>query len=854
MKIKILNKILAIIFATTTVMTMPGLTNAIPTKKGKDDKTGKTSSEFLKKKRGRSNNNVDDSESSESSESLGSSWLDKSLSELVREDQLKKAKLEEEKLEKEKLKQQKLKEEKLKHEKLEAEEIKEDVDFALDGEISKFGSLLKKFSNAESEKKELKSAFENLIKCYFQKSPSAGRANKLIKTLEACLENESAKPEIAQAITLFASKGGLKDCHAKQIRNLLDILKECSKNISAQVYVVWAVEVFASEKLLKNFSAEQVIEITNLLRDCGEYNYYAKVYVARAISQLALGGFLKGYSAEQVDSVVGTLYMCSSDDFIPDILSAFGSLANMNLLNGQSAYKRLLITNCILKFLDSKKDERKIWFAADDALTGTLVDCKMMDEYFNGKNAVISNQLVEHSPVGRVEEGVARLIAIFAKKGLFAGQSADKMWPIIKKLSNFEKPSSQKNVVEAIGWLASSGCLDSYDFKQIRELTTRLARCFSVEDAKKSVSFAISELTEKNILNHYSTTCVLNPLKDSLSKLLEDNEARNCLEEVAGCLSKSEKFKKYNVEQILNLTHKLLIYFSNINSGFDPSDFEFPAQWLAIKDSFKGCCFEEALQMSKVLCEGVEDENVKMIVAAMIGYLSENNLLGQYPSDKIINMRKILENYKQNCDCKKHVATIIKNIVKSDHLRDDLLNVQNQVNFLVTTLNDCVNVDAAKSMVAKAAGKLAEKKCLVGEDFSQIEFVLDILIKCLKADCAKNDVAHAMKGIVEGNFLDSKDMAQMVKALDILSKCSKDDSTKKYVVRVIGEMAERNLFGYFDTDRILNVTRVLAECFSQEDAKKHVLNVVSSLKDKGCFENLSESGRMEIEKDFYDNV
>ena len=327
-------------------------------------------------------------------------------------------------------------------------------------EIMKIINLFKKFVINNNTHANIANAIFKMAVGGNLKNLSKDNVLQITSLLCICSKSENARKFVAATIFELNNYDLFNKYSEKEICDLIYILNECSNSENAGVYVANSIFGLADRNILQKYPKEKMTKITNLMIKLIDYGQAAKEAM-RSIAELAKKGLLDQYSKYEIFKITASTISCSKKNNIEEFDSiVISELAKKNLLKGFSKTEILNITDMLL-------------------------------------NCIYDNSNLIHS---------AEAIAELAKNDLLQKLPKEKILEIINVLSqNAKKPISQKYFSDCIYGLAKNNLLNQIskvEFLQIMNIISKISSNTPIY-IRESAAYAIAELMHKNLFAKY---------------------------------------------------------------------------------------------------------------------------------------------------------------------------------------------------------------------------------------------------------------------------------------------------------------------------------------------------------------
>ena len=480
-----IKKILAVMLAASTVMTMSGLVMAGPN----DPKDGKQK-KILGQKRSRD----DEENESDEEESQEGKKLKIGENQYIKINQGEKEKKKSDEKDKQGEEEKKADDGDL-----------DEVDIQESNLISRFNDLFREDFKDDSERMQFADVVRDLSNCDFFNKYSNSEIKKLMQKLIQCLKlnSDNVKSDVSQTMISIIVKCNL---NKEIIDDLLTILDLClqTDNNKAKSNVVNAISTVVDGGLCDEFNNQQINSLVAILNCClNAADEETAKCAAKVTETMLLNGVVDESASQQIDAMLTIWLKCLVFQWARQ--SVVAAVARMTKTNLIKKFKNQQINDLIAILagcseVANQEIKKKItWFVAFMTREASL-SIQQIQTLAN-----ILKQCVMMSETSSVKQFAARaiynLIARALLDGTFhrGGLGDEFEKELIKDLTSqliicSDSAEAQKYVIRAIGFMAKHSLLIGYGKEQLVELSNMLVGWSNNFHVKSDVAWAIGRL------------------------------------------------------------------------------------------------------------------------------------------------------------------------------------------------------------------------------------------------------------------------------------------------------------------------------------------------------------------------
>ena len=597
-----IKKILAVMLAASTVMSMSGLVMAGPNDP-KDEKPKK----ILGQKKSRD----DEENESDDEEGEGGKRLKIGEGQYIKINQSKKEK------EKSDDKDRQIKEEKkAKDSDLDEMHIQESNlisrfndlfsgSFRNDSEKMEFANVVRDLSNGhffnKYSKSKIKQLMKRLIQCLKLNSDNVksdvsqamtsiivkcnlnkGNINDLLKILDLCsqTDNNKAKLNVMNAVSTVVDGGLRCEFNNQQINSLVAILARCSNAADEETAkcVVKATETVIQNGVADESASQQADDMAAIWLKCSMFPG-ARQSVVASVALMAQKNLIGKFKNQQINSLIEILARCSETDNqevkkqITRIVAIIPRNASFSVQQIQTLAN--ILKQCVMTS-ETGSVKKFAAMAIYNLIQKALVDktfhrAGLGDECEKELIKDLTSQLIVCSDSAEAQISVVRSIGFMAAQSLLVGYGKEQLVELSNMLVGLSNNFYVKaDVALAIGRLAHGGLVRGgffaeFDKEQRLELTKALINCSENSSAKASVAYAIGRFISGGLHRGYNAV-EMGELEAALISCVGEYDAKPYVASVISTLARAGWLRERDKKQMVDIVNVLRSCLENANA------------------------------------------------------------------------------------------------------------------------------------------------------------------------------------------------------------------------------------------------------------------------------------------------
>ena len=624
-----IKKILAVMLAASTIMTMSGLVMAGPN----DPNDGKPKKIVGKKRLRNDEENESDEEESQEGKKLK-----------IGEDQyIKINQGEKEKKNSDEKDKQPKEEKKVKSD----DGALDEVDIQQSSLISRFNDLFRQDFKDDSERMEFADVVRGLSNCDFFNKYSNLEIKKLMQKLIQCLKlnSDKVKSDVSQTMISITVKCNLKEGN---INDMLKILNLCSQtdNNKAKLNVVNAISTVVDGGLRDKFNNQQINSLVAILNCClNAADEETAKCAAKVTETMLLNGVGDESVSQQIDDMLKIWRKC---------LVFPGARQSVVV-----AAARMIKTKLIGKFKNQQVNDLIEILAgcsetADQGLKQKITlfvalmarDASLSMQQIQTLSKIL-NQCVVTSETSSVKQFAAKAIHNLIRRALVdgtfhrGGLGDEFEKELIKDLTSqliicSDSAEAQKYVIWAIGLMVEHSLLIGYGKEQLVELSNMLVGWSNNFHVKSDVAWAIGLLAYGGLVRGGFFAGFDKEQRLELTKALincSENPAAkaNVARAIGQIISRELLLRGYDEKELSELEAALISCADEYDAKpYVASDISI----LANEGWFCGCDKKQMFDIVDVLRSCLKNAKAKKGVAKAIGYLTYYGCFKDFSKDE----------------------------------------------------------------------------------------------------------------------------------------------------------------------------------------------------------------------------
>ena len=597
-----IKKILAVILAASTVMSMSGLVMAGPNDP-KDEKPKK----ILGKKKSRD----DEENESDDEESEGGKKLKIGEGQCVKVNQSKKEKKKSDDKDRQVKEEEKAKDSDLYEMNIQESNL-----------ISRFNDLFSRSFRDDSEKMEFADVVRDLSNCDFFNKYSKSKIKQLMKRLIQCLKlnSDNVKSDVSQAMISIIVKCNLNKGNINDLLKILDLCSQTDNN-KAKLNVMNAISAVVDGGLRCEFNNQQINSLVAILARCSNaIDEETAKCAAKAVETVIQNGVVDESASQQMDdmaaiwlkcsmfpgarqSVVAAVELMAKENLIgkfknQPINSLIEILARCSETDNQEVKKQItrivaiiprdasfsvqqiqILANILKQCVMTSETSSVKQFAAMaiyNLIQRALVDrtfhrAGLGDECEKELIKDLTSQLIVCSDSATAQTYVVRSIGVMAAQSLLIGYGKEQLVELSNMLvglsNNFHVKSDVALAIGRLvyGGLVRGGFFAGFDKGQRLELTKALISCSENSNAKAIVAYAIGRFIYGGLLRGYSEI-EISELEDALISCVGEYDAKPYVASAISIWARAGWFRGRDKKQMVDIVNVLRSCLENANA------------------------------------------------------------------------------------------------------------------------------------------------------------------------------------------------------------------------------------------------------------------------------------------------
>ena len=824
MNLKIIQKMLAIVIATSTIMSTPGLASALPPKK-------KFLQNKTKRPKDEGEKNEDFKETTNTQSECIAGWENQ----------------DEEKFEPE------------------AKPVEKDSD----SELFEVQSLVKQLSDILEKKSQVNgNDIEKIIENLTKKENLFGQEKKIFETLFNILNNSLIQNSNAGCfIKLFSKHVGnpdvkniVFDCFCRisfefqfdqtNFEDIFRILSECSNDDHAKKCGAYIINNLYSRGFLDSYTKDQALKIVDIM-----FNYLnqndAKQNIVDLIVHFAQKGFFFKYPKEKISKLIYVMIACANDENAgAKVSDAIGLLFKHGAFEESSEEQILKIID-ILNDLSKKSIVKGNVAAIVQDLTRHLDAKNCARKYMLSMVNILNNCSNDTC----AKTTVASSINFLTKSDFINVCSKKEILPMTNILNTCcenVNVNARKHILDSILTLSDKNLLKGYSKEEAASVIKTLFKYVNDDEVAKKYGLSILKLiyqwisknwTEHDrakIMNVYNEYIKDNEIKkqfldfveNSLEKDFVDDLSSNQMVIVFDLLNKCS----FNGETQKNVAQ---VIFKLESKGFLQKFL--PRENIQIINMLNRCVDNNDL--TKI--SESDEIYIKKLTCSVINSMISKCHLNSISEEEISVVLETLD----KCAEVKEIKNNVLNSIINEILNDIFKNSQKD-NFIkiLNILDKCGDDENSKANISKIIFLLFEKGVFKENFQDQIIKILDILTGCLDCGQAREEIIFYVSKLLRKVFLSNYKSEEFGKILQILNKCADDDGLKGKISQMINYLSENSLKN-MQKEEIHQMLDIISKCANSDETKSQVVQNLSIF--LSCCRQLNKLGKEEIIKIFH---
>ena len=620
---------------------------------------------------------------------------------------------------------------------------------------------------------------------------SKDQALKIVDIVLNCSNENGAKQNLVDLIVDFAKKNFLEKYPQEKVTKLVDVMIDCSNDKNARSKVIDGIGLLFRQGAFENCSEEQILKIIDMLNNLSKENDI-KGNIATVLKDLTRHLASRKRAREYMPSMVNILDSCSNDnDAKVMVASSINFFTQLDFIKSCCKKEILSMTNILNICSNNINAKRHI---LDSVLT--LSDRNLLKNYSKEEAAGVIRILFQYvnddEMVKKYGLSVLKLIYQWSSKNW----TNDDIAIIIYGFNQYAKDNEiKKQFLNFVENSLEKDSVDDFSSQRMTIIFDMLNKCSHDDDVKKNVAQVVFKLASKGLLEKFSTRENMQII-NILNRCVENNN--------------SSKISKPDEIYIKNLA------YAAIDSIFSKCD-------------LNGVQEEEIALILETLdkCAQVKEIQNNVLNSIINGLLKD--IFQNLKKDSFVKILNILDKCCDNGDSKANVANIISLLFEKDIFKE---NFHDQMIKILNILNRCIENDDAKSHILKVSAVLIDTGYFAGDSEGMLKAVN------LMAECAVDYADLKIKTLkymyilnVHHHFYNCS-QAESVAIVDILNKFVCDPKMTKYVLYNLSNMALKNALVNYPQAKASQIMDMLSKLIDNSKLPE------SELKDREVAQNV----------------